>query len=482
MSSDAQAGALTARDLVLLAAVLALGSLVAWRAVYIPMTHDEASTWINYRHLDVWSCISNYDCWGTANNHWLNTLLLQWSASVFGDAPWALRLPNVLAGFGYGCIAALLCRRYTSGVLAGLGAWLALCGHVYLLDFFSLARGYGLMVFGVLGSMYALARYVEDYKIRWLVLALVAHTFAILANFTALLPWAAMGVAWGVWMLSNGKTRILFRHIGAWILHGALLFSVLRYPLKVLAGNGEFAWGAEDVTGTLRDLFTNVLNGQRYIGEGTVALLLSLMVVGVITSTALALANRFFINRRQAMIFFLLLVSNLALIYAQQKLTGSMAPVGRKSIYLIPLVFGVFVFSNGMSTRGFSWLGLLFVLLFVFHVTRVLPGSLKSCREWWYDAFYPALLQEILPAGAANDSIRLGTTWIFNPALSYYRDADALPIGGMPYERPLKVDSTMQYYFIEPSDTSGMGAAGFHHLKPIGPFFLFGNGRFVAPR
>src|SRR5690606_10354411 len=104
---------------------------------------------------------------------------------------------------------------------------------------------------------------------------------------------------------------ILFRHIGAWILHGALLFSVLRYPLKVLAGNGEFAWGAEDVTGTLRDLFTNVLNGQRYIGEGTVALLLSLMVVGVITSTALALANRFFINRRQAMIFFLLLVSNL---------------------------------------------------------------------------------------------------------------------------------------------------------------------------
>ena len=481
-SSDARKGALTARDLVLLAAVLALGGLVAWRAVYIPMTHDEASTWINYRHLDVWSCISNYACWGTANNHWLNTLLLQWSASVFGEAPWALRLPNVLAGFGYGLIAALLSRRYTTGWLAGLGAWLALCGHVYMLDFFSLARGYGLMVFGVMGSMYALARYVEAYRMRWLIIGLAAHTFAILANFTALLPWAAMGLAWGIWMLSQGKMRILLLHAGAWIVHAALLFVILRYPLKVLSGNGEFAWGAEHAAGTLRDLMTNLLSGARYFGEGTVALLLSLLVVGLILGAAMALANRFFIHRRQALMLFLLVVSNLVLIYAQQKLTGSMAPVGRKSIYLIPFFFGALVFSPGLSGRRSAGLGLLFVILFGYHLSRVLPASLKSCREWWYDAYYPVLLADILPQGAANDSIRLGTSWIFNPALSYYRVAEDLPIGGLVYERPLQADTTMHYYFVEPSDTTGMGNAGFGAIKPIGPFYLFGNDRNVGAR
>jgi hypothetical protein len=393
------------------------------------MTHDEASTWINYRHLDVWSCVSNYACWGTANNHWLNTLLLQWSASIFGEAPWALRLPNVLAGFGYGCIAALLSRRYTSGWIAGLGAWLALCGHVYMLDFFSLARGYGLMVFGVLASIYALSRYTEDYALRWLVIALVAHTFAILSNFTALLPWAAMGLTWGVWMLAQQKTRIFLLHAVAWIVHAAILFMILRYPLKVLSGNGEFAWGAENIAGTLRDLMTNMLNGARYFGDGTIALLLALLVVGLIISTALALASRLFIHRRQALVLFLLVVSNLVLIYAQQKLTGSMAPVGRKSIYLIPILFGAFVFSPGLSGRRSSGLGLMFVVLFGYHVIQVLPGSLRSSREWWYDAYYPVLLPDILPKGAANDSVRLGNV------MDLQSRTELLSHGGRPADR-----------------------------------------------
>jgi hypothetical protein len=208
--------------------------------------------------------------------------------------------------------------------------------------------------------------------------------------------------------------------------------------------------------------------------------LLSLLVVGLIISTALAMANRLFIHRRQALLLFLLIVSNLVLIYAQQQLTGSMAPVGRKSIYLIPILFGAFVFSPGLSARRSAWLGVLFIVLFGFHVIRVLPGSLKNSREWWYDAFYPALLPDILPRGAASDSIRLGSSWIFNPALSYYRMADGLPIGGLVYERPLKADTTMQYYFVEPSDTTGMDSAGFRLIKPIGPFFLFGNNRHVA--
>lgn len=469
------------RDVVLAVAIIALGILVAWRAVMIPMTHDEASTWINYRHLDVWSCLSNYACWGTANNHWLNTLLLQWSAALFGESAWALRLPNILAGCGYGVVAALFSRRYTQGVIGGLGAWLALCAHVYLLDFFSLARGYGIMSFGVLWALYAFARYVEHYRSGWLLVLLTASTISILANFTALLPWAALGTGWGVWIIAQREWVVLRKHILFWACHALLLFLALRYPLKTLSGNGEFGWGAENLAGTLRDLFTNLLSGARYVGENSPVLILVVVLMGWAVTLAAALGHRNLNNRREVIVLGLVGFFNLLLIVAQQQLTGSMAPVGRKSIYLVPVIFSVLALAVGFAGKRMSLLGLFFVFVGLLHVSRILPGNARMSREWWYDAFYPELFAEILPGGRERDSIRLGTTWIFNPALSYYRMADALPIGGLVYERPLHIDSTMHYYFVEPSDTTGMSAAGFRLVKPVGPFFLFGrNGRNTA--
>lgn len=454
-------------------AVIALGSLVTWRAVHIPMTHDEASTWINYRHLDVWSCLSNYGCWGTANNHWLNTLLLQWSAHAFGESPWALRLPNILAGWGYGFLAARISLRYTQGVAAGLGAWVLLCGHVYLLDFFSLARGYGLMSFGVMGGLYGLLRYVEHYRTRWLWVTLAFMTFSILSNFTALLPWAALGCAWGVWVLAGRQWSVLGRHLLPWILHALLLYGLLHYPLKTLSANGEFAWGADGVAGMLRDLFTNLLSGAGYFGERTLPWVLTLFTVFSLIAVALAAGRSRMANRRPTLLAGLVVFFNLVLIVAQQALTGSMAPVGRKAIYLVPILFLPLALAVGSRPGRMPWIAWILLILFGWHIGRVLPGSIRSCREWWYDAHYPTLLSDILPGGRENDSIRIGTSWIFNPALSYYRDADSLPIEGLAYQRPLVIDTMMAYYYVEPSDSTGMQAAGYRLRRTLGPFLLF---------
>jgi len=473
MSSDPGWRGTASRDLVLALGVILLGSLIAWRAVHLPMTHDEASTWINYRHLDLWSCRSNYTCWGTANNHWLNTLLLQWSAGLFGESPWALRLPNILAGWGYGLIAALIARRYSTGVVASLGAWLLLCGHVYLLDFFSLARGYGLMALGVIGSTYSLLRYVEHFRIGWLLAGLGFLTGAILANFTALLAWAAMGSAWGVWLMGGHRWKIFARHLVAWVVHAGLLYWLLRYPLKTLRDNGEFAWGTEGIPGMLRDLFSNLLAGAAYLGNHTVPLVLSFVAVSTLVVIALAGGQTSSLRRRAILLTGLLLGWNLLLITIQQALTGSMAPVGRKAVYLVPLLFLPLALAGTAAPRKTPWAGWILVVLVSWHLIRVLPGSIRSCREWWYDAHYPTLLSEILPAGADNDSVRLGTSWIFNPALCYYRATDSLPLGGLAYERPLSIDTTMQYYFVEPSDSTGMGAAGFTMVRTLGPFLLF---------
>ena len=78
-------------------AVVAAGLLVYvfWRAAALSMTHDEAHTYLAFHNVSVWSCFWSSDCWENANNHLLNTLLMQWSVTMFGPKEWAIRLPNV---------------------------------------------------------------------------------------------------------------------------------------------------------------------------------------------------------------------------------------------------------------------------------------------------------------------------------------------------------------------------------------------------
>src|SRR5687768_15481954 len=128
------------RKWILILACSLFSMLVMYRAFAIPFTHDEATTWNYLRYTDVVGCFFNPVCWGSANHHWLNTVLLQLSATIGGDSPGVLRMPNVLAGWLYFLVAALISYRYLKNTWAQLLGFLLMTAHVYLLDFFSLAR------------------------------------------------------------------------------------------------------------------------------------------------------------------------------------------------------------------------------------------------------------------------------------------------------------------------------------------------------
>jgi len=463
------------RNWLLVLGILLMASLIAYRSCVIPITHDEASTWLNYRHINVWSCIANAACWGTGNNHWLNTLLLQWSASFFGDGVWALRLPNVLAGIGYLVCAALISTRYSKNQVLQCAGFLLLCGHVYLLDFFSLARGYGLMASGAIWGIYALLRYIEKYELRWLAISLSAFSFAILGNFTALLPWSAMASGWFLWLIINKKFNLLFQHSVLWLVNAGILFLLLQFPIKTLAGSGEFDWGAANPWAMAKDLMVNLLYGVRYFGDHTSLYLLFGLIVFVLVICCMGLLIKKHESNPPVIFMALLLLLNIIVIILQQKITGSLAPTGRKSIYFIPFIFSFLVLGLALirNMKTGMVVGSLLSLTVFLHFVRTLP--VKSCREWYYDAYYPEMISTIFPEESRSDSIRLGTSWIFNPALRYYQKTNPLPISGLDYQNPLVINSTMQYYFVEQQDTAGMAASRFVLEKRIGPFLLFKN-------
>ena len=79
----------------------------------------------------------------TPNNQWLNTLLMRVSQYVFGQSELALRLPNVAAFGLYGAASVMLLSQVRHVEAKAVGFSL-LVVNPFLLEFFGLARGYGL--------------------------------------------------------------------------------------------------------------------------------------------------------------------------------------------------------------------------------------------------------------------------------------------------------------------------------------------------
>ncbi len=125
---------------------LAVFAYVFVRAWTVPFTFDEVTT----SQLVQGSQWSDFGL--TANNHLLNALLIKGLLSTFSPSELIFRLPNVLAAAIY------LFYAYKLGkLLMKNQPWIPLVlltSMPFLLDFFSLARGYGLALGFCLASIY----------------------------------------------------------------------------------------------------------------------------------------------------------------------------------------------------------------------------------------------------------------------------------------------------------------------------------------
>src|SRR5215510_4107708 len=136
----------------LLWTVLLLGCTVLFgysmiRAIRLSFTHDEGLTYTILLDDPSWR--------GSANDHPLNTRTMRWVSHWLGDQEWALRLPNVIAHALYLISGMLLLLKFKHWAVVLLGFAL-LNLNPFLLDFFSLARGYGLATALTLLSLWLL--------------------------------------------------------------------------------------------------------------------------------------------------------------------------------------------------------------------------------------------------------------------------------------------------------------------------------------
>lgn len=156
------------------------------RAITVSITWDESWTYTNYILKNVFYQQA-YDKMG-GNHHLLNVWLMWICHKLFGDGVLSLRLPSLIAHAVYLYASGRMALKARSGLLA-VAVFLLLNLHPYLLDFFSLARGYGLgcgwMMLSLLHAWRFFGKHGSSRQMLWSAVfaALAAMSHVIMINF-----------------------------------------------------------------------------------------------------------------------------------------------------------------------------------------------------------------------------------------------------------------------------------------------------------
>ena len=491
-----------------IAALVLLSTLLAanfYRAATQSIVHDEALSWQFYLSGPVSAIFQTY----TANNHFLATILFRLSITLFGNSEFAMRLPTVLAGAWFFWTVFQLCGLIFGDGWLFLLACAALTLNPILLDFLVAARGYGLAMAGLFWALYQMLVWLHDrengvsadllHKRLWK--AALGCAIAVAANLTVLMPVFLLAAAFCVLLLLNselpssgkarkkskkakpeaaqtpGRSYTSFLHFVVPIVLLAIVF-LLASPIE-LARREDLYTGTAAAMESLRSLVhVSFAYGN---GSGIMPRVertwsdIALVLLPVVTLTALVIAIMA-IRRARSPLVVATLFSSLAvvgsaiLLAAAHLLSGIPYPEDRTGIYFVPLAsLAALGFARILFERpGFPrWIGMAAALVVAsFAVEFAAQWNVNSFWVWRYDAdtkrIFEALEAAPKPTGQVDGQVRLGVSWVFEPALNYYRE-----VRKAAWMAPVLrdgFDGTRQFYVVSAPDRN---TAALPKLKPI---------------
>lgn len=454
---------------------LLLFTYTSVRADLLSLTHDECGSFAIWTNFDIFTCRINPDCWGTANLHWLYVILMKISVGVFGDSEFAIRLPALFGHviyltYSYKLVKWSAARYLNLSPLVPVFGFLLLNCNAYLLEFHSLARGYGLAMSMMMVSLYYLARWVETAQLVNVIGTLGGATLAVLSNFTLLIYFACLlavmgaGVVWAFLQKDEIRAaRIKWTALASAFFIG-LLFWLLHNPIRILRERGEFEWGQDSFYDTYKSVIHCSLYGGRYLKEYNLELFGMLFFLLLLTATGFAF-YRLFKKPNDPIARFTLsatlipLLATLAAI-AQHLILGTKYQVDRTAIMYIPLCsLTVFLFfQNWLAQSDSRWPKAMIVVIGIFvvgHLLRV--GQLTYTSEWGYDAETKHMMAYMNAKIPKGQRVKLGVNWLYHPATTYYQkrfdyDFTEPPI----YSKTLRSDGFYDYYYVQPDDVPSL--------------------------
>ena len=205
----------------IVAALVVVGALLRLINANAELWYDEIVTVIHFVHVPFAQVVSTY---GLANNHVLNSVLVNLVGAWFGTDPWLLRLPALLSGiagvWAFWWVAVAIWPRTTS--LVGTALFAASYHHVY---YSQNARGYSALIFFGLVATGCVLRLApstpsDRTSARWPLE--LAYAAAIGLGLYAMLLMTFVVAGHGLVLLVHRRWRLLAVAMSGMALGGAL--------------------------------------------------------------------------------------------------------------------------------------------------------------------------------------------------------------------------------------------------------------------
>jgi len=453
---------------------LALLAYTGVRTTLLSFTHDESLTYLYHIFPGAFSLLD----FSVANNHFLNSAFAALSCALFGSGEFALRLPNVIAHAAYLVATYLVMRRMRS-------IFLALCGFVilnmnpFMLDFFSLARGYGMALSCMMLSVHFYLRSIEQASRRTenVALAFWFAWAAALANLALLNYYVALVVVYillDAFVLARSSSYpkesaqklsvVLARH--RFLLGHLVLLCVTILPIAWSCRlGGELYYGGKE--GFWHDTVGSLIGASMYgltYTSGITTLIYAVVACVVVISAVVlvrcvrkgALENG---TLCLAAVFGLVSVAALCSI-AQHFVLGTNYLIERTAIFFIPLFCLLLIqlvdhlFAAG--NVGLRYVGTFALILGVasilYHNVKVM--NFDSTLTWKYDANTKQMMSDLAVDHALDkggpEKISLGVNWMFEPTVNYYRVTRGFV--WLKEATRMGLDGEYDYYFYMPED------------------------------
>ena len=450
------------------------------RACVLSITWDEAYSYIEFVRNGI-VVLDKYEGM-SANNHILNTALMIFFTKAFGLSELVLRIPSLIALFFF-LFYAIKFVKHIDNKLVAVAAFIILTVNPYLLDFFCLARGYGLSIGLMMCSLYYFyLLHIRSKKNTNAILSVLLAFLAVLANFVLLnycIVLFGLIVALYVYTaLKPGdpaRTKLLTVAKGLFIpVVLMLLLFVFVVPIAVkLKGAGALFFGGNrgfwaDTISTVTDRCFYEL-GYSYwlqrLSKGCMFLVLA-------AASALVMVR---LSRKQLSGNALFLLSLLLLLglcslstIVQHELMGTLFLLDRTALFLVVLFNLVFVFFVAEAGKAWKQAAIpahVAAGLLILHFC--LSANFSYVLEWKPDANTKEMLADlekirVTPEG--KETVSIGIPLVFDPAINFYRDKNNLTWLNTAW-RYKTTDMRQDYFFLSPKELSTMNKDSIEVLK-----------------
>lgn len=393
------------------------------RAFMIGITYDEVWTineFVSQKFIDI---INYTPC--DANNHIVNTILIKLFFSFGNKSLFIARLPNVLAFIMYLIYGYKITYRYLPPFI-GIVCFLLLLLNPFLLDFFSIARGYGLSLGFLMASVYYTFHYINNGTTAnvWKATGLAA--IAVLCNFSLLNYWISLVFILNlVALLSSSKYN--FKKTFFYSLIVTIILTIISYePIRKLNTYGNLYYGGN--TNFYSDTLTSLAKYSFYNQESNSFITYSLNIFLLIL--ILSIITSFFVRDSlyslKNTILSITVVSILSVI-TQHYLFGTLYLIDRTALFLYPLFILILCFSFNNFSTLIKKLGITLVTL-AFTINFCQNANFKKTAIWYFDAHTSEILTIINEEGKKqNRKLAIDFSWPFQSSVGYYIEKNRYP-------------------------------------------------------